>query len=314
MAAYNIDTAAVMAALQDTEAELASLVTQQTDLQGGVDAVTASLGVSPVARAFTNFAAETLFHDLRSGLVSSDRAVQSVKAAVAEYVAADEEMRRRAEAAAAAVPAAGSGNPGKTLPAVLPGAVPEARPRVEPDRGSVVPPAVPLPRPLPSPPPGKEPEPERGAVVPLPGPPPWKPVWPRKPLPVLPNPLLRIPYWWMQLPWWRRPPWWLGPPRWMRPPWFPGLPRWPHGPGIHRSPWLWGFWPVPGCPCPHRLPDVGFLPPPDYYYPLVPLEVPRVGTELPVAQMLIGRQTIPADAETPAEYDAGPGSRKWGLT
>lgn len=340
--AYNIDTAAVMAVIRDTEEELSSLASLSTDLQGGVEAVTASLVSSPVGRAFTRYADETLFHDLGSAMAASGLAVQSVKAAVAEYAAADQEMRARAEAAAAAVPAAGSGTPGTTLPGLLPGAVPAAPPRVEPDQAQPVPPAspalpvppsatapglipalplpLPWPRPLPPPPPGKEPEPERGGVVPLPGPPPWKPIWPRKPILVLPNPLLRLPHWRMRPPWWmnppgwmcppgrRRPPWWMGPPGWMRPPWFPGLPRWPHGPGAGSFPWLWGFWPTPGCPGPHLLPDRGFLPPPDCYYPLVPYEIPLLIKDRPVAQMLSGEQTLSADALLVA------GSRKWGLT
>ena len=336
MVAYDIDTATVTAVIQDTETELSSLTSLSSDLQDGVDAVTASLSSSPVGRAFKNYAAETLFFHLGSAMAGSDRAVQSVKAAVAEYGAADQEMRLRAAAAAAAVPAAaGSGNPRKPQPGVRPGIVQDRGPRVEQDRAPSVPPAapspvpppaaaapglvpatplpLPWPRPLPSPPPREEPEPERGAIVPLPGPPPWKPIWPRKPLPVLPNPLLRLPYWWMRLPRWRRPPWWMTPPGWMRPPWWPGLPRWPHGPGVQRPPWLWGFWPMPGCPGPHRLPDRGFLPPPDYYYPLLPLEIPLLRTEPPVGQMLIGRQTMP-DAHAPAEGAANPGSRKWGLT
>ena len=361
-----------MAALHDTEAELSSLVSLSADIRGGVDAITASLGPGPVARAFTTFAAETLFHDFESGMVGSGRAVQSVKTAVAEYAAADEEMRRRAEAAAAAVPgAAGSGNPGTAPPAVRPGIVPGAGPGVEPQQVPPVPvvpvpavppptvppptvptptvptptvptptgppptaaapglvPALPLPlpwpAPSPNPPPQKvpEPEPDRGAIVPLPGPPPWQPARPRKPIPFFPNPLLRIPCWWRKPPCFQRPPLW------------PGLPRWPHAPGVHRSPWLWGFWPLPGCPCPHRLPDVGFLPPPGRCYPLLPLEIPQLRTDPPVAQMLIGHLTIsdaeapvpdgspvpegsplpPLRAEDPVQAGTGPGIRKWGLT
>lgn len=315
MVAYTIDAAAVLAVLQDTEADLAPLASLASDLQASVETVTSSLASSPVGRALTNYAGETLFFDLGSAVAGSGRAVQSVKAAVAEYAAADHEMRVRAEAAAAAVPAAaGPGIIGRPLPAGRPGVVPDPLPRVEPDEGSAGVPAasaVPPAGAAPVPPPAKEPE--RGSIVPLPGPPPWKPIWPRKPQPVLPNPLLRLPYRWMQPPWWQRPPWWMGPPRRMQPPWFPGLPRWPHGPGIHRPPWLWEFWPTPGCPGPQRWPGGGFLPPPDCYYPLLPSEIPLLNPDLPVARMLAGHQSVP-HAQVPPEAAAGPDGRKWGLT
>lgn len=266
MVAYAIDTAAVLAVLQDTEAELAPLASLASDLQDSVDTVASSLASSPVGRALAQYAAETLLRDLASAVAGSGRAVQSVKAAVAGYAAADQEMRMHAEAAAAAVP----GIIGK----------------------------------------------------PLPGPPPWKPIWPQKPLPVLPNPLLKLPYrligppWLMGPPRWMRPPGWMGPPRWMRPPWIPGLPRWPH---------------ATACPGPHRPPGGGCLPPPDCYYPLQPpATVPPPDsalphTDLPVGRMLTTQQTMSRTTaltshqvltrvHLPAAAGAGSGSLNWGLT
>lgn len=293
MVAYSIDAAAVLAVLQDTEDDLVPLASLASDLQACVDTAASSLASGRVGRALSNYAAETLFHDLGSAVAGSRRAIQSVKAAVAEYAAADQEMRVRAEAAAATVPAAG------VPAAAAPGTTGKGKP-------------------LPAIRPGVEPEPERGSIVPLPGPPPWKPVWPQKPLPVLPNPLLRLPYRWVRPPGWNRPPWWMGPPRWMRPPWFPGLPRWPHGPGAHTPRWLWELAPAPGCPGPNRWPGQGCLPPPDCYYPLLPPDIMLPKTDLPVGRMLTAHQMTTGHGlprpQTSAETEASPGSRKWGLT
>lgn len=310
MVAYNIDTAAVLTVLRDTEMEVASLGSLSSDLQGGVDAVGASLGPGPVARAFTRYAAETLFSDLRSGMISSGRALASARTAVAEYAAADEEMRARAEAAAAAVPAVLPESPATVVPpaGTAPGLIPAV--------------PLPLPLPMPLPPPEKEPEPERGAVEPLPGPPPWRPIWPRSPLPVLPNPLPPRPspdpafgpWWWVCLPQW----WW-----WMRP---PGSQRWPGWRDWYGFRWPWAFLPLPGCPGPPLLPGRGIMPPPGCYYPIVPLENPLLRVGPPVARMLADHATVPEGDPGPESGGTIPdgkslparlsatGSRTWGLT
>lgn len=176
MVAYDIDTAAVMAAARDTAAELAPLASVATDLQGTVDAVESALGANRVAGAFASYARDTLLPDVHSALSRADAAVQGVRAAVAEYLRGDEEMRLRAQAAAAAVPT--------VLPVRAAPPVPVDPPVLVDPLVLVDPPVLadPLPAPMPelSPPRQAEPEPER--LVPLPGPPPWRPKGPFQPV------------------------------------------------------------------------------------------------------------------------------------
>ena len=271
MVAYSIDTAAVQAVLRDTETELAPLASLYPDLQGGVDAMGASLGAGPVAAAFTQYANDTLLPRLRSGIVSSGRALDSLRGAVAEYVAADEIMRARAEAAAAAVPGAtGSGprTPGPNLPARMlpegpPGTAADHLPGVQQkpapaDSPPAPPPAGPpdlsvpvAPSPTAAPPAAENPGTGPVIRLPLPLPLPWLP--PRKPEPEpgslvplpgpppwqrvwpgLPLPVLPNPM--LPHPMLPLPGPGSGPPRWIGPPaWWIGPPGW----WMHPPGWSW---------------------------------------------------------------------------